>query len=90
MSRNRGIKRVTSFITLFIFQSEYDCQDWHSVIDGTFYINLTQCKLFDRLFGRVHFEVRVTDACIAGRPVRFGLLSRGIAIARDMFAISRE
>jgi hypothetical protein len=32
----------------------------------------------------------VTDACIAGRPVRFGLLSRGIAIARDMFAISRE
>jgi hypothetical protein len=32
----------------------------------------------------------VMDACIAGRPVRFGLLSRGIAIARDMFAMSRE
>jgi hypothetical protein len=32
----------------------------------------------------------VTDACIAGRPVRFGLLSRGIAISRDMLAISRE
>jgi hypothetical protein len=32
----------------------------------------------------------VTDACIAGRPVRFGLLSHGIAISRDMLTISRE
>jgi hypothetical protein len=38
----------------------------------------------------IEFACLVTDACIAGRPVRFELLSRGIAIARDMFAISRE
>jgi hypothetical protein len=28
-------------------------------------------------------EVTVTDACTAGRPVRSGLLSRGIAISRE-------
>jgi hypothetical protein len=54
----------------------------HHLVPNTDYGVVQYTSLMSRSY--------VTDACIAGRPVRFGLLSRGIAIARDMFTISRE